>query len=419
MQCKHYWFSVTEAWLKEHDVNLLDVLEKYRTIKKWAYILHNNDVYNLKDEQIDITHKAGTKKPNHYHVYCNFGNQSLNHEYFAGLFKIEANMVQRITSTAANCLLYFVHGTRDSIAEGKYQYSWKNVVHSSNWSPQVLAEQVRYIGNFDDFSYIEQIEKVKEITDVSERIKATRLLNDAYNAELQYRMTRVRRYMQVIFITGGTGSGKTTYARQFIEKANYFDIVPKELWSKKFAKGEKPFKALDYGISGGNNDPLENYKGQEAYILDDLRDTSMTLDNLLKFVDNYTNSAVKSRFTNKCFFGSLLIITSIVPLCKWYKQGDIKASGEDLNQLYRRINTYVEVDEKEIRIYSKINAKGEPCGNIRCMRNRTKEYYADQPKPIDIGDVMFNLFGEDDYVSSLDSAFSNITPQERMQLDKK
>ncbi len=419
MRCKHYWFSVTEKYLQEQNVNLLDVLEKYKIIKKWAYILHDEDVYSLKDEKFNSEHKAGTKKSNHYHVYCNFGNQSIDSDYFAGLFKVAPNIIQRISSSAANCLLYFVHGTRDSIAEGKYRYDWKKVVHSSNWIPQVLAEQVRYLGNFDDFSYIEQIEKVKEITDVSERIKATRLLNDAYNAELQYRMTRVRRYMQVIFITGGTGSGKTTYARQFIEKANYFDIVPKELWSKKSTNGEKPFKSLDYGISGGNNDPLENYKGQEAYILDDLRDSSMSLDNLLKFVDNYTNSAVKSRFTNKCFFGSLLIITSIVPLKKWYKSGDYKVSDEDLNQLYRRINTYVEVHKNEIFIYSGINEKGEPCGKVRCVRNRTKEYYKDQPKPINMGDVMYNMFAEEDYVSSLDKAFTNVNAQEKMQLDKK
>lgn len=405
MKCKHYWFSVTEKYLDENGVNVLNVLSSYRTIKKWAYIKHDRDVYGIKDELANPEHKAGTKKPNHYHVYCNFGNQSLDHEYFAGLFKVAPNIICKIDTTAANCLLYFVHGTQEAIAEGKYQYDWSEVRHSSNWSPQTIAEQVRYIGHFEQFSYKEQIEKVHEISDTGERVKAQKLLDDAYAAEQKYRMTFIDRYMQVMFVTGDTGSGKTTFARQFIEKLNYFDIVPKKYWNKKPNDKEKPFRRLDYGISSSGSDVLEFYKGQEAFILDDLRDENIAFTDLLKFLDNHTNSAVKSRFTNKCFFGALLIITSAVPLSRWYRYGANKVSGETLRQFYRRINTYVEIDSDEIKIYSKINEYGKPYGQIRILPNRTYEYYKDKPCPIDLGDAAMRVFSEDDYESSLDKAF--------------
>lgn len=158
MKCKHFWFSVTEEYLQSQNVNVLDVLCSYKTIKKWAYIRHDRDVYTLKDEQLDPERKAGQPKPSHFHVYCNFSNQSIDSKLFASWFKINEHSVKRIETTAANCLLYFVHGTAESIAEGKYQYEWSDVHHSSNWNPQVIAESVRYIGHFDEFSYREQID---------------------------------------------------------------------------------------------------------------------------------------------------------------------------------------------------------------------------------------------------------------------
>lgn len=405
MKCKHYWFSVTEEYLKSQDVNILNVLMSYKTIKKWAYVFHDRDVYTLKDEMIDSSRKAGEKKPSHYHVYCNFGNQSVDHEYFASLFKINPHSVKRIESTAANCLLYFVHGTAEAIAEGKYRYSWSDVHHSTNWTPQVLAESVQYIGHFEHFSYKEQIDKVHKIQDTQERIKMQKLLDDALSVELKYRGTMVDRYMQVMFVTGETGSGKTTFARQFIEKLNYFDIVPKEYWRKAPNDKEHPFRHLDYGVSGASNDVFQSYNGEDAYILDDMRDNSFCFTDLLKFLDNHTNSLIKSRHVNKCFIGVLLIITSSLPLCDWYR-GANSPGNEALRQLYRRINTYVEVTKKDITFYNKIADDGRPYGYFRVMENKTSDYYKDKPAKIDLTDIAFSVFdGAKEYQSDVDKAF--------------
>ena len=87
------------------------------------------------------------------------------------------------------------------------------------------------------------------------------------------------RNLQVVFICGKGGTGKTYYAKKMLESME-----------------------LDYCVSSSSNDPFQDYMGQKAMILDDLRDTAFRdgrsdgFDDLLKILDNNTSSSVKSRF---------------------------------------------------------------------------------------------------------------------------
>lgn len=400
MKLKHYWFSVTEEYLKANNIKVLDVLQSYRSIKKWAFILHDKDNYTKYDELENPEHKEGTHKPNHVHVYVNFGENSINHKMVASWFNINEHSIKKIITSASNCLLYFVHGTADAIAEGKFQYDWSEVKHSPNWNPEVFTEEERFnlgIGNFKEFSYKEQIERVHQIKDVTLRIKMQKKLDDAFVTELKYRSTFIDRFIQVMFVTGESGTGKTTFARQFVEKLNYFDIVPKEYWRKTSKSEDKEimFRHLDYGISGSSNDAFENYKGEDVYILDDMRDDSFSFTDLLKFLDNHTNSPVKSRYQNKCFFGVLLVITSKQKLSEWYKGDDKdKLDTATLKQLYRRISNYVIVKEDYIYLYNELNNKGEPCGDCNIIKNNTLDYYKDKPKAINVSNLITDVFGK-------------------------
>lgn len=400
MKLKHYWFSITEEYLKANNIKVLDVLQSYRSIKKWACILHDKDNYTKYDELENPEHKEGTHKPNHVHVYVNFGDNSIDHKMVASWFNINDHSIKKIITSASNCLLYFVHGTSDAIAEGKFQYDWSEVKHSPNWNPEVFTEEERFnlgIGNFKEYSYKEQIERVHQIKDVTLRIKMQKKLDDAFTTELKYRATFIDRFIQVMFVTGESGTGKTTFARQFVEKLNYFDIVPKEYWRKtsKSDDKEKMFRHLDYGISGSSNDAFENYKGEDVYILDDMRDDSFSFTDLLKFLDNHTNSPVKSRYQNKCFFGVLLVITSKQKLSEWYKGDDKdKLDSATLKQLYRRISNYVIVKEDYIYLYNELNNNGEPCGNCSVIANNTLDYYKDKPKAINVSNLITDVFGK-------------------------
>ncbi len=407
MKRKHFWFSVNCEYLEQQGVNIYDVFNRYKTIKFWACIKHDKDIYNEQDELDNPEHRAGTHKKDHYHVYLNFGKQNIDSEMVAKWFSINEHSVKIIETTKEACLLYFVHGNEESIKKGKYIYDWSEVRHSSNWNPQVVAEQEQYIGHFERFSYEEQIEKINQIQDTATKVRLKKLLDDSFNLDNDVQNLQRDRFLQVIFITGDSGSGKTTFAKQFLEKMNYFDVVPKEYWKYKPFDSNNPLRRVDYGISSAKDtDVFGMYKGQTAYILDDLRDTTFKFDVLLKILDNHTNSPVPARFKDKVLKCNILVITSFKPLSTWYKKDD-DVDGESLIQLYRRIGTYIEVDDKEITIYNELNNKGEPVGEFSVIPNRTSEYYGDKPQGINMRKYIFNMFDGENYQSTIDKKMTN------------
>jgi hypothetical protein len=138
-------------------------------------------------------------------------------------------------------------------------------------------------------------------------------------------MENADREIEVLFLEGKSGTGKTTLA-------------------KRVASGTGNGS---YYISGSSNDPMEGYKGQDTLILDDLRDDAFKFADLLKILDNHTASLMKSRFTNKQFIGRCIIITSYKPLDKWYENIPIEAKS----QFYRRITNLYKFDVDEITEY--------------------------------------------------------------------
>lgn len=132
-------------------------------------------------------------------------------------------------------------------------------------------------------------------------------------------ITLTKRDMNVWYIVGGGGSGKTTTAKFFAEKLGY-----------------------DYFVSGGGEDILDGYDSEECIILDDYRASVMRFNEFLKFIDNHTNSSISSRYFNKDISKcKLIIITSVVPPEKLYNitkaDDESQDFAEPLEQLLRRI----------------------------------------------------------------------------------
>ncbi len=121
------------------------------------------------------------------------------------------------------------------------------------------------------------------------------------------------RNIDVYLFHGGTGTGKTTTAKMCADDCN-----------------------KSYCVSGSSNDPLQDYKGEEVLILDDLRADDFKFSDLLKILDNHTSSSMKSRYTNKIFLGDTIIITSIQNILN----NNLENLGEDIRQLRRRIKQY-------------------------------------------------------------------------------
>ena len=215
------------------------------------------------------------------------------------------------------------------------------------------------MGNFDKYSYAQQLKFIKTLPK-DEQVKAFKQLKDHWKLHCEYLTLNPDRDIQVMFITGKAGSGKTYYAKKFLKQLNY-----------------------DFAISSASNDPFQDYQGQDGIILDDVRDTVFEFQDLLKMLDNNTASSFKSRFNNKVFNGKMIVITSSVPLNYWYKSAssnmpswykEVRTSGkEDFEQLTRRISCYVTVTEDKVTVYTELDEDGKPCGKSVIYENEVKK----------------------------------------------
>ena len=323
MQLRHYEIVQDEDKLK---VDLQATFMKYTTIKQWAYILHDKD----------------DTRP-HYHIYINFGRSSVDSKIVAKWFELGytdenglehtgENFINKILSRKAGMLAYLCHENEPN----KHRYDRSEVKSNFDFGAEIDAAKI--IGDFEHYSYAQQLQYV-ESQPIDEKIPLFNKLKKLWELYCQSLALNTDRNVSVVFITGKGGTGKTYYAKKMLEKMG-----------------------LDYCVSSSSNDPFQDYMGQKAIILDDMRDRSFFLDDLLKILDNNTGSSVKSRFNNKVFNGDVIVITSSVPIRFWYF--DKKCDDYDsLIQLYRRIGTYIEVTKEKITVYPEgVDESGYPKG---------------------------------------------------------
>lgn len=131
------------------------------------------------------------------------------------------------------------------------------------------------------------------------------------------------RNMKAIYITGGSGTGKTTLAKFYAKKLGF-----------------------DFFVTGSGKDPLDGYDNERCIILDDLRGDVFQKSEIFKLLDNNTESRVKSRYFNKVISScALMIITSINAPDELYDWTSDKAR-EPFKQFARRLGYgYVFIDD--------------------------------------------------------------------------
>ena len=138
----------------------------------------------------------------------------------------------------------------------------------------------------------------------------------------KYRLDRVKgenRDMEVFYIYGDSSCGKTTYAKELAAQNEYSCY-----------------------ISSGGEDMLDDYKGQDCVILDDLRANDVNFSSLLKLLDNHTQSMVRARYHNKFLECKLMIITTSKSMEELFR--DLPGSdNEDITQLRRRCKLYIKM----------------------------------------------------------------------------
>ena len=328
-------------------VDIQETIMSYKTIKQWAYINHDKDDTRA-----------------HYHIYLHFGSSSVDTKMVASWFKIPDNFVSKIKGRKTDMLEYLTHSNESQ--KNKHQYDPSEVI--SNFDFQSEIEQSKIIGDFKKYSYAQQLTYISTLP-IIEKTKAFNQLKKLWEIECQTLTLQPDRNIQVVFITGRGGTGKTTYAKKMLEKLGY-----------------------DYCISSSSNDPFQDYMGQRAIILDDLRDKSFELEDLLKILDNNTKSSVKSRFNNKVFNGEMIVITSSVPLKYWYPEYRFDRSNDSLDQLYRRINCYIVVTLDYISVYDEsVDSQGAPKGESTIVPNEIVKKYKEKKEKTNFGELFMKI----------------------------
>ncbi len=97
------------------NVDLQETFMKYKTIKQWAYIIHDKD----------------DTRP-HYHIYLNFGKSSCDTKLVAEWFKIDENFINKVKGRKTDMLQYLTH-SNDS-QQNKHQYSIDEVVSNFDFA---------------------------------------------------------------------------------------------------------------------------------------------------------------------------------------------------------------------------------------------------------------------------------------------
>lgn len=317
------------------------LIKSARYVSRYAYILHDKDVYTedcFDKKTGELLHKEGEPKAPHWHIALDFAFNENNKKYektfktIANDFGVNESCVSKVKSGKyIKNLLYLTHRN----ASEKYQYDFSEVTANFNYDDLVTKELEKQQKGMTEKAILKRIES-GEITrynytekiPFSDCVKFKKTLETAFTVMDDIKASNSDRNVTCIYITGKPGCGKTTYA-------------------KKLAREKK----LSYFISGGSNDIMDGYKGEKCLILDDLRPSAMCLSDLLKLLDNNTNSRVKSRYHNKVNEAEVIIITTTLNIDNFFN-GLYMEERESKVQFFRRCEFLVEITEKEIKTYT-------------------------------------------------------------------
>ena len=301
---------------------IISRIKKMSYIKSWAIITHDKD-----------TLANGQVKPPHFHCVMTFSNAKTIRS-IADAIGVEMQYVEKIRSSTKSARLYLIHRNDPD----KYQYS-----------PEDVKASFEYISYVDDCPVKQKRESIAQRIESGE-IKQYNLWKyvtiDEYSRNYRYyqkcfeyrqnKLKGVDRNMECIFITGASGTGKTTYAKMIAAQRGY----------------------ACYISSGGKN-PLDDYKGEECIILDDTRSSTWNLTDFLKLTDNHTDSLVGCRYYNKSIREcKLLIVTSVKSLDEFYEHAT-KEDNEPKIQLLRRFKMVIEMTFEDMTI--KFYDENEKC----------------------------------------------------------
>ena len=334
-QLQHLPFANVTALLRR--VATLKQLERY------AALVHDHD-----------TNAAGEPVAPHVHVMLEFKQpraatavaKELNDEPQTLQNMLKKNQQHGIE----NGFCYLIHDTANS--RDKYQYDPKRV--KANFKYQQFIKQRdaeaathRYTGKGGvkrlaadfrddklDRAAVEQIvleHYPSQVKGIMERIDALEHIKQ-HVAAIQWKQKRKAqgKSRTVLWLYGNAGVGKSWLARLLVQHSG----------DGKFCR------------TGSRRDPFQNYHGEHALIIDDLRPDTIPYEDLLSITDPYNfEVTLPARYHDQTALVDMMIITTPYSPAQFYQhQRDVDCHNDPFAQLARRLTAVVYLTETEMHL---------------------------------------------------------------------
>lgn len=305
-----------------------DLLDSIGVIENYAFAVHDKD-YDYLEEMM--------KKP---HIHCvmhfkqpvefkNIANKIGIAPSFISTVKQKKPVGSRWWADVGGALAYLTHRNDKE----KVQYPDDIVVSSDGWdwlAERNKSEEIQAGNNLEIIMQGIQeglITKsnMAEHIDMHMFVSNRGKIENAFEYQRKVDINEHSRDMTCVFISGISGTGKTLLAQQYCKN-----------------------KKISYFVSGSGNDPFQDYGGQIAVILDDVRPKVFSGEDWLKIMDNHTGSQVKARYHNVWLNAKYLFICSSLSISDFFEKSFKK---EDVTQFYRRIKYLFVMDKEIVRSY--------------------------------------------------------------------
>ena len=330
----------------------------HKTIKRYAYICHNADVYSIDDEEDDPRHVAGEKKPAHWHIVIEMKTRQVEVGVIAKWLGISDNFVNVAKGHGAflDCVQYLTHEGEKQQSLGKRLYDDSCVVSNFDFRVELdkraemnarygrdlsEKEQMRFDVLFNGKT-LRQCKESNQILYMEDLVQLKKLRIE-YIGNQKPPRTRINYYVQG---RGGVGKG---------------------LICRAIARSLFPYLEDDDDIFfevGAKGAAFEGYDGQPVIIWNDRRAIDLLQElngrgNVFNVFDTHPTKQkqnIKYGSINLC--NSVNIVNSVQPydefldgLAGEYKDKDGNLQEvEDKGQSYRRFPFMIILHEEDFKL---------------------------------------------------------------------